>query len=117
MVAVLAEHERCKKKSGRPSQLSLQDQLLVALQYWWEYRPYFHIAVSWEITESAVCRTVHQVEDVLIKAEELHLPGKKQLREKGASLRAGCGSKRRFPGTVSRCAVCHPARFTTRIRP
>jgi hypothetical protein len=34
MLAVLYEHESYKKKSRRPPELSLQDQLLVALQHW-----------------------------------------------------------------------------------
>jgi Helix-turn-helix of DDE superfamily endonuclease len=88
MVTVLAEHERSKKKRGRPAKLSLPDQLLVALQYRREYRPYFHIAVAWGVTESAVCRIVHKVEDVLIKAGAFHLPGKKKLREEGRSLKS-----------------------------
>ena len=35
--------ERAKRKSGRPS-LSLEDQLLLTLQYWREYRTLFHVA-------------------------------------------------------------------------
>jgi hypothetical protein len=84
LVAALGEHGRRKKKSGRPPKLSLADQVLVALQYWREYRPYFHIAVSWEIAKSAVCRIVHKVEDLVIKVSEFHLPGKKKLRGQGA---------------------------------
>ena len=30
------------RKSRRPAKLALADQLLVALQYWQEYWPYFH---------------------------------------------------------------------------
>jgi hypothetical protein len=81
MVTVLAGHERRKKKSDRPAKRSRPDRLLVALQYWPEYRPYFHIAVSWEIAESAVCRIVHKGEDALMKAHLFHLPGKKKVRE------------------------------------
>lgn len=83
MVAALDEQERPKKKSGRPPKLAVADQVLVALQYWREYRPYFHIAVSWRISEAAVCRIVHKVETWLLKVPEFHLPGKKKLRESG----------------------------------
>jgi|SRR5215203_466532 len=83
MVEALTEHGRHKKKSGRPPKLAVADQVLVALQYWREYRPYFHIAVSWQLSEAAVCRIVHRVEDVVIKVPEFHLPGKKKLREGG----------------------------------
>src|SRR5262245_27291586 len=83
MGAALGEHERHKKKSGRPPKLALADQVLVALQYWREYRPYFHIAVSWQLSEAAVCRIVHRVEDILIKVPEFHLPGKRKLCDGG----------------------------------
>lgn len=80
MVEALRAQERCKKKRGRPPKLAVADQLLVALQYWREYRPYFHIAVSWQLCEAAVCRIVHRVEDTLIKIPAFHLPGKKKLQ-------------------------------------
>jgi len=62
MVEAVGEYERHKQKRGRPSKLSVADQVLVALQYWREYRPYFHIAVSWQLSEAAGCRIVHRVE-------------------------------------------------------
>ena len=83
MVEALGEQERRKKKSGRPPKLRLVDQVLVALQYWREYRPYFHIGVSWQLSEAAVCRIVHKVEASVIKVPEFHLPGKRKLREGG----------------------------------
>ena len=83
MLAALLERQTAKKKSGRPPKLTLEDQLLVALQYWREYRTYFHIAVSWGISESQVCRIVHRVENALLARPEFHLPGKKKLREAG----------------------------------
>ncbi|HBC41289.1 MAG TPA: hypothetical protein DCZ88_05140 [Pseudanabaena sp.] len=46
--------------------LSLEDQILITLQYWREYRTYFHIANDWEVSESAICHTVKKVENVLI---------------------------------------------------
>lgn len=77
------EREKAKKKPGRPPKLSVEDQLLVALQYWRESRTYFHIALSWGISESEVCRIVQRVENTLMQVNEFHLPGKKQLREGG----------------------------------
>jgi len=50
----------------------------VALEYWREYRTYFHIGGSWGISESTVCRIVHWVEDALI-LWSVSLAGKKQL--------------------------------------
>ena len=33
------------------------------------------------MSESTVCRTVHKVEDLLIKSKKLALPGQKELRK------------------------------------
>lgn len=39
MVAVLEEQvEQKKKKQGLPSKLSVEDQVLISLEYWREYR-------------------------------------------------------------------------------
>lgn len=65
--------------AGRPSKLSPPDQLLVALQYWREYRTYFHIASDWGISEATVCRTIQRVETVLMNSGHFRLPGKKHL--------------------------------------
>ncbi len=83
MVEALREQARHKKKSGRPAKLTEAEQVLVALPYWREYRPYFHIAVSWQVSEAAVCRIVHRVEKSVLQVAEFHLPGKQKLRERG----------------------------------
>ena len=41
MVKVLAVEKVLQKKSGRPSKLSLEDQILMTLEYLREYRTYF----------------------------------------------------------------------------
>lgn len=72
-----AEH----KKLGRPPELIIEDQVLVALQYWREYRTYFHIGSDFGIAESTACRIVHKIENILIKSRIFSLPGKKKLLE------------------------------------
>ena len=62
---------------GRPPKLSRADQLLLTLMYWREYRTEFHIGLSYGVSESSMCRTIQKVENVLIKSEQFHLPGKK----------------------------------------
>ncbi len=79
MVKALEQREQQKKKKGRAAALCLEDQLLLTLQYWREYRTYFHLSVSWGVSEATVCRTVHHVENALIKAQCFHLPGKQKL--------------------------------------
>ena len=79
MVTVLAR-AKAQQKPGRPSILSLENQLLLTLEYLREYRTYFHIAQSWGLHESTVFRIVKRIEDVLIKEKAFHLPGLKKLQ-------------------------------------
>ena len=65
---------------GRPPKLSIGDQVLLTLEYWREYRTYFHIAKSWNLAESNVSRTIRRVEDVLSQSKAFPLPGKKKLQ-------------------------------------
>ena len=65
---------------GRPPKLSRTDQLLMTLMYWREYRTEFHIAQSYGVSEATVCRTIHKVEDALIRSKKFRLPGKKTLQ-------------------------------------
>jgi hypothetical protein len=68
-------------KRGSHAKLSIPDQILLTLQYWREYRTFFHLAQDWGIHESTAWRTVKRIEDVLIKAQEFRLPSKRQLKE------------------------------------
>ena len=65
---------------GRPTKLSRADQLLMTLMYWREYRTEFHIAQSYGISESTVCRTIQKVENALVRSGKFRLPGKKALQ-------------------------------------
>jgi hypothetical protein len=66
---------------GRPPELCLQDRLLLVLMYWREYRSQAHIAATYGVSEATVSRTIKRFEDILIKDNRFHLPGKKALRE------------------------------------
>jgi hypothetical protein len=52
MVEIVQQHSQQKKKAGRPGKISLEDQVLMTLEYWREYRTYFHIGQYWGVTES-----------------------------------------------------------------
>ncbi len=71
---------RTRRKTGRPPKLSVADQVLLTLEYWREYRTFFHLATSWGLHESNVCRIIRRVEDILTKSQALKLPGKKKLQ-------------------------------------
>jgi hypothetical protein len=79
MVDVLRNELPKPRQRGGQTKLTIEDQLLIALEYWREYRTYFHISKSWGVHESTVCRIVHRVEDKLIKSGQFSLPGKKAL--------------------------------------
>jgi hypothetical protein len=81
MVTVVSDHPSNRRvKTGRPPKLSVEDQVLMTLEYWREYRTFFHIARSWGIHESSVWRTIRRVEDILTKSKAFTLPGKKKLQ-------------------------------------
>jgi len=77
--AMSAALERHLPTFGRPPKLCREDRLLMTLMYWREYRTYVHIAQTYGLSESAVCRTVRAVEDALARCGEFTLPGKKAL--------------------------------------
>lgn len=62
--------------AGRPPKLVIEDQILVTLEYWREYRTMFHLGTSWGISESAVSRIIKRVEDILTESKQFALPGK-----------------------------------------
>ena len=68
------------KRGGNRRRLRLEQCLLMALEYWREYRTLFHISHSYGLSESACCRIIRWVEDTLIKSGAFSLPGKKALR-------------------------------------
>jgi hypothetical protein len=59
MAAVLFD-AKCKQKAagGKPNTLSVENQLLMVLEYWREYRTYFHIGQAYGISESAAYRNI-----------------------------------------------------------
>jgi hypothetical protein len=68
-----------KKKSGKPFKLSVEEKLLLTLDYLRENRSFFHLSVDYQVHKTTIMRSIHWVEDVLIKCEEFRLPGKKEL--------------------------------------
>ena len=81
MRAVLTEREAQKKKSGRTPALDIDDQLVLTLSFWREYRTHDHLSLDWEVNETTVRRTIQRVEDALIKSKRFSLPGRKTLRD------------------------------------
>jgi hypothetical protein len=80
MIGVLEKAKNSRyRKAGRKGSLSIENKLLMALEYLREYRTYFHLGKSYGLSESACYRSCRWVEDTLIKSGEFALPGKKAL--------------------------------------
>ena len=71
--------ENQKDRRGRRTILTLEEQVLVALEYRREYRTYFHIGTTWGVSESTICRIVTDIESTLMKTGKFRIPGKKAL--------------------------------------
>ena len=80
MIGILSEADKQKKaKGGRKSRLTLEDRLLMALEYIREYRTYFHVSQSYGVSESTCYETIKWIENTLIKHPDFALPGRKAL--------------------------------------
>ena len=80
MAEILREANKAKKrKGGRNNKLSIEDMLLMALEYLREYRTYFHISQSYGVSESTAYKVARWVEDTLVKHSDFALPGRKAL--------------------------------------
>src|ERR1700686_1658140 len=80
-MAALLFAAKCKQKAagGKPNTLCIEDQLLMMLEYWREYRTYFHIAQTRGISESAAYRNIKWCENTLAKSKAFRLPGRKTV--------------------------------------
>ena len=80
MVELLGVARSAKKAfGGRPNKLSVEDTLLMTLEYLREYRTYFDISKSYNISEGYAYKLIRWVEDTLIKSKTFSLPGRKAL--------------------------------------
>ena len=65
MIGILREaHVKKKSKGGRKNSLSIEDMLLMSLEYLREYRTYFHISQSYGISESVCYENIKETEMV-----------------------------------------------------
>lgn len=80
MIGILDQAVKDRKTNkGRKKKLSIENMLLMTLEYTREYRTYFHISQSYGVSESNAYKTVKWVEDTLIKHPDFALPGRKAL--------------------------------------
>jgi Helix-turn-helix of DDE superfamily endonuclease len=80
MLKVLEAAEAKKRwHGGRPPKMAVADRLLMTLTYLREYRTFFHISQSYDISESVCFRIIRWVENTLMQSGLFRLPGKKAL--------------------------------------
>ena len=79
MVDVLAHAETLKRKSGRPHSLSLEDQLLLTLNYLRVYSTQLELSAHYNIAASNVNWTIKKVEDALMISNKFTLPKRQPL--------------------------------------
>ena len=66
MVSILEIRHKIKKaRGGCVNKLKIEDMLLMTLEYLREYRTYFHISQSYNISESTAYKTIKWVENTL----------------------------------------------------
>ncbi len=86
LVEIVKEKQKNKQR-GRKNKLTVEEQVLITLQYLREYRTYFHISEDWGVSESTICRTVHKIENILIKSGYFSLAGKKELMKENNGIK------------------------------
>lgn len=67
------------ENGGRPPKLSIENQLMLALEYWRQYITFAELGFNYGVAESTAHDITVWVEDVLIKSGKFSLPGKKAL--------------------------------------
>lgn len=68
-----------RHRSRKKSNLSIENQVLLTLSFWREYRTLFHLGRDWQLHESNVLRLARRIEGILIKSVKFALPGIKRL--------------------------------------
>lgn len=74
--------QRKHPTKGVQSPLSVEDQVLLTVMYWREYRDQGHLAVDFGVSQSTVSRTITEMENILIKSRRFSIPGRKSLLTK-----------------------------------
>jgi hypothetical protein len=80
MVKVVRKHYlKRKAKGGRKKSLSANDETLMMLEYYREYRTFQHIGVDYGVSESTAHYIVTKIEKILIVEPQFHLEKLKHI--------------------------------------
>ena len=89
MVKVVRKHYQDRKvKGGTSRALSVNDELLLMLEYYREYRTFKHLGIDYEVSESTAHYVVTKIEKILIKEPQFHLETLKHIapQEEGVEI-------------------------------
>lgn len=76
---VVSDGLKLKKKPGRPNKISIADRILMLLEYYREYRTFFHIGLDYGLNETTVQRNIEKTEKILLQSGYFRLQGKRIL--------------------------------------
>jgi hypothetical protein len=76
---VVSDALKLKKKTGRTNKISVADRILMLLEYYREYRTFFHIGLDYGLHETNVQRNIAQTEKILLQSGYFRLEGKRVL--------------------------------------
>lgn len=74
-----SSHKVEGSKRGPKAKLSMENQVLMLLMYYREYRTFLHISATFGISEPQCWRIITGLEKQLLKSNLFHLKGKKRL--------------------------------------
>jgi hypothetical protein len=74
-------YEEKHRQGGRPPKLTIENQLMLSLEYWRQYITFAELGFNYGVAESTAHDITVWVEDTLIKCGRFNLPGKKALLE------------------------------------
>ena len=85
MVKVVRKYYReSKSKGGRSTALGANDETLLMLEYYREYRTFEHLGVDYEVSESTAHYIVTKIEKILIQEPQFHLEKLKHIEPQDA---------------------------------
>ena len=83
MVKVVRKYYRqMKSKGGTNKSMPANDETLMMLEYYREYRTFKHISVDYEVSESTAHYIVTKIEKILIVEPQFHLEKLKHIEPK-----------------------------------
>ena len=85
--ALEEEYQKSRVKGGRPFyKLSVLDKLAILLIYYREYCSFQYLAFVYNVSRTAIFKSIQWVEKVLTHNRELKLPSKNELRREKSGI-------------------------------